>query len=260
MKTDSIFYELFLNLPDSLFSLLGLSPQLAKEYQFTSQELKQLAKRIDGLFLPLNDDKPIYFVEVQFQKDDSLYHRLFTEIFTYLGQYKPPQNFCAVVMWAKKSLDISLPPYYQEFQDSGKLTVIYLDELNSNTTDSIGVEIMKLIIAPQSQAKTQVEKLFSIAQKADNSTTKNQDIIELLEKILTYKFSNYSREELARMFTLSDFKKTRFYQETYAEGKIDAKISSIPNLLKLGLTAEQIAQALELDIELVKKIAGNEQN
>jgi len=38
------------------------------------------------------------------------------------------------------------------------------------------------------------------------------------------------------------------------------KISSIPNLLKLGLTAEQIAQALELDIELVKKIAGNEQN
>nr|OEJ78955.1 hypothetical protein A5482_11700 [Cyanobacterium sp. IPPAS B-1200] len=119
---------------------------------------------------------------------------------------------------------------------------------------------MKLIIAPQSQAKTQVEKLFSIAQKADNSTTKNQDVIELLEKILTYKFSNYSREELARMFTLSDFKKTRFYQETYAEGKIDAKISSIPNLLKLGLTAEQIAQALELDIELVKKVAENEQN
>jgi len=25
------------------------------------------------------------------------------------------------------------------------------------------------------------------------------------------------------MFTLSDFKKTRFYQETYAEGKIDEK-------------------------------------
>ena len=43
MKTDSIFYELFLNLPDSLFSLLGLSPELAKEYEFTSQELKQIA-------------------------------------------------------------------------------------------------------------------------------------------------------------------------------------------------------------------------
>jgi predicted transposase YdaD len=49
MKTDSIFYELFLNLPESLFALLGLPPEIAKEYQFTSQELKQLAKRIDGL-------------------------------------------------------------------------------------------------------------------------------------------------------------------------------------------------------------------
>ncbi|MBE9221418.1 Rpn family recombination-promoting nuclease/putative transposase [Cyanobacterium stanieri LEGE 03274] len=75
-----------------------------------------------------------------------------------------------------------------------------------------------------------------------------------------YKFSNYSREELAKMFTLSDFKKTRFYQETYAEGKVEAKISTIPSLLKLGLTTEQIAQALELDIEIVKKVAVNEEN
>ncbi len=262
MKTDSIFYELFLNLPDSLFSLLGLSPELAKEYEFTSQELKQLAKRIDGLFLPLNNDKPIYFVEVQFQKDDSLYHRLFTEIFTYLGQYKPSQEFRAVVLWRKKSLDITLPPYYKIFQDLGILNIIYLDQLDLTNTESLGVEIMKLIVAPQNQAKSQVEKLFSLAQTATDSTTKKRDIIELLEKILTYKFTNYSREELAKMFTLSDFKKTRFYQETYAEGKMEgkaeAKVSSIPNLIKLGLTVEQIAQALELDLETVKNIAGNE--
>ncbi len=136
MKTDSIFYELFLNLPDSLFALLGLPPEIAKEYQLTSQELKQLAKRIDGLFLPLTIEKPIYFVEVQFQEDDSLYYRLFTEIFTYLGQYNPPQNFQAVVLWGKKSLDENtLPPYYQMFKDMGKLDIIYLDDLNLNDHD-----------------------------------------------------------------------------------------------------------------------------
>ncbi len=64
------------------------------------------------------------------------------------------------------------------------------------------------------------------------------------------------------MFTLTDFKKTRFYQETFsegkeegkAEGKIEAKVETIPNLVQLGLTIEQIATALNLDVKLVKKI------
>lgn len=73
---------------------------MVQEYKFCSQELKQLAKRIDGVFLPQTETKPIYFVEVQFQKDENLYHRLFTEIFVYLGQYKPVQDFRAVVVWA----------------------------------------------------------------------------------------------------------------------------------------------------------------
>ncbi|MBL1210608.1 hypothetical protein [Geminocystis sp. GBBB08] len=70
------------------------------------------------------------------------------------------------------------------------------------------------------------------------------------------------------MFTLSDFKKTRFYQDTYREGKIEGeiegkikgKLETIPNLLNLGLTVEQIAIALNLDLEFVKKVALSEQN
>lgn len=264
MKTDSIFYELFLNLPESLFALLGLPPEIAKEYQFTSQELKQLAKRIDGLFLPLTIEKPIYFVEVQFQEDDSLYHRLFTEIFTYLGQYQPVQNFQAVVLWSKKSLDVPLPPYYQLFKDWGKLDIIYLDELNLNYDNNIGLEIIRLIVAKEKQAKNQVEKLFSLITTQTESLTQKRDLIELVEKILIYKFTNYSKEELDKMFTLTDFKKTRFYQDTFSEGKLEgkleSKLESIPNLIKLGLTPKQVAIALELDLDLVKKFSKSKQN
>lgn len=262
MKTDSIFYELFLNLPDALFALLNLPTELVEEYQFTSQELKQLAKRIDGVFLPLKLEKPIYFVEVQFQPDPNLYYRLFTEIFVYLGQYKPKQNFQAVVLWSRRNLDTPLPIYYQFFQQLGKLTVIYLDELDLAQTGNLGLEIVKLIILSEAQAKTQVEYLFNLTETSLESNTKKRDIIELVEKILIYKFSNYTREELNKMFTLTDFKKTRFYQDTFsegkAEGKAEGKIEAIPNLVKLGLTPEQIAVALQLDLELVKNvISGN---
>lgn len=52
-------------------------------------EIKELARRIDGLFLPKSKypQDPIYFVEVQYQRDDDLYWGLITEVFVYLNQY-----------------------------------------------------------------------------------------------------------------------------------------------------------------------------
>jgi predicted transposase YdaD len=52
MKTDSIFYRLFQEIPSIFFELIGNSPQLAELYQFSSVEVKQTALRIDGVFLP----------------------------------------------------------------------------------------------------------------------------------------------------------------------------------------------------------------
>ena len=87
MKTDSIFYRLFQELPSIFFELIGNSPQLAETYTFCSIEVKQTAFRIDGVFVPREDEQdPIYFVEVQFQNDTEIYSRLFSEIYLYLRQ------------------------------------------------------------------------------------------------------------------------------------------------------------------------------
>ena len=85
MKTDTIFYTLLQNLPSVLFELLEQSPTDALHYEFSSVEIKELARSIDGLFLPKPEypQDPIYFVEVQFQRDDDLYWRLITEAFLY---------------------------------------------------------------------------------------------------------------------------------------------------------------------------------
>ncbi|MFN5971162.1 MAG: aspartate aminotransferase [Microcystis sp.] len=44
------------------------------------------------------------------------------------------------------------------------------------------------------------------------------------------------------------------YQDILEEGELSAKLTSIPRLLSLGLSLEQIAQALDLNIEQVPQV------
>jgi len=81
----------------------------------------------------------------------------------------------------------------------------------------------------------------------------------LIETILVYKFPTMDRQEIEAMFGISELKQTRVYQEAKEEGKeegkIEGKLESVPRLLALGLTVEQIAQALDLEIGQVQQIA-----
>ena len=61
------------------------------------------------------------------------------------------------------------------------------------------------------------------------------------------------------MLKLSALKQTRVYQEALEEGReegrVEGKLAAVPLLLKAGLTVEQIAEQLEIDIEAVRQIA-----
>jgi len=268
MKTDTIFYTLLQNLPSVLFEVLEKSPALASHYDFSSVEIKELARRIDGLFLPKPEypEDPIYFVEVQFQSDDNLYWRLITEAFLYLNQYKPEKSWQAVVLWANRDLDVGIPLAYQTSLAAGQIHVVYLDEL-VGTSSSIGLGIIKLVVSPEDEARQEAQSLINLVKKADAENSR--DLLELVERMLIYKFSSYSRQELAAMFGLTEWQQTRFYQEVKEEVKEElreevkeevkeevreeTKLETIPRLLSEGLTVEQIARILELDIEVVKQ-------
>ncbi|MGF1497831.1 MAG: DUF2887 domain-containing protein, partial [Elainellaceae cyanobacterium] len=93
MRRDAIFYQIFKRFPSLFFELIGEPPSRAQGYRFESVELKEPNFRIDGVFLPSENAQPrvIFFAEVQFQKDQTLYHRFFCELFIYLyrnqGEY-----------------------------------------------------------------------------------------------------------------------------------------------------------------------------
>ncbi|MFB2938828.1 hypothetical protein ACE1B6_26545 [Aerosakkonemataceae cyanobacterium BLCC-F154] len=61
-------------------------------------------------------------------------------------------------------------------------------------------------------------------------------------------------------FTETEFKQTRIYQSIKEECVEEAKFAAVPRLLALGLTVEQIAQALELTVEQVQQATENQTN
>ncbi|MFP5269562.1 Rpn family recombination-promoting nuclease/putative transposase [Coleofasciculus sp.] len=257
MKTDSIFYNLFQAFPSIFFELINFSPEEAASYEFTSREVKQLAFRLDGLFLPKTNapDKPFYLVEVQFQPDASLYYRVFAELFLFLKQYQPPHPWQIVIIYPNRSTEREQPLHFGNLLALNQVRRIYLDELGEAAERSLGVGVVKLVIEPEETAGQLARHLIEQAQQQLRDELVQRDLINLIETIIVYKLPQKSREEIAAMLGLSELKNTRFYQEVFEEGKQEAKLETVPALLQLGLTSEQIAEALKLPLELVQQTA-----
>jgi len=274
MKTDSIFYNIFQEFPFVFFALLGIPADATNQYQFTSQEVKQLAFRLDGLFLPTIADSqlPFYIVEVQFQPDPNLYYRLFAELFIYLRQYQPPHPWQLVVIYPNRQTERENPLHFQPILQLPNITRIYLNELTPPATGSLPIKLLQLIIEPETTAPDFARDLARQAQSEIANSTLRENFINLLETIIVYKLPQKPREEIAAMFNLSDLKKTRFYQDVFAEGKTEAQAeaqaeakqreqATILRMVSRGLPAEDIATFLDLPVaEVEATIAQAEQN
>ena len=227
-------------------------------------EIFKLAFRIDGVFLPTsNAASPIYFVEVQFQPDKKLYSRLFAEIFLYLDKTELTNNWQGVVVYPRRSIDVGETERYAELLASRRVTRIYLDELDAGETQSIGIGTVKLVIEPESTAVAKTRELIELAKQQITSEVAQKEFLKLIETIVVYKFPQKSREEIEQMFGLTELKQTKVYQEAKEEGKaegrlegkLEGKLETIPFMLNSGITVEQIAAGLGLDVELVRSLA-----
>ena len=280
MKTDSIFYNIFQEFPFVFFALLGISAESANQYQFTSQEVKQLAFRLDGLFLPIIPDPelPFYIVEVQFQPDPTFYYRLFAELFIYLKQYQPPHPWQLVVIYPNRQTERESNIHFQEMLALPKITRIYIDELSASETASLPIKVLKLVIEPDNTAENFAIDLARQAETEISDTTARKNFINLLEIIIVYKLPQKTREEVAAMFSLTDLKQTRFYQDVFAEGKAEAEAeaeakaqakaqaeakqrnkAAILRMFSRGLATEDIGTFLDLPVAEVAAIIAESQ-
>jgi predicted transposase/invertase (TIGR01784 family) len=252
MRRDSIFYSLFNGSPSLLFDLLAEVPDSADRYRFESVAVKEPTFIIDGVFLPPEGDPPgvVFYAEVQMQKDERLYERMFGESMAHFYRNRDYySDWQAVVIYGSRSMEQTDTHPYRALLNSDQVHRIYLKELGPIETLPLGVAAMVLTIVTESEAPEKARMLIRRATQEVSSLPVRQGIIEVINTIISYKFTDLSRKEIDAMLG-TKFEETRVYREAREEERVAIAI----NLLRQGFAMEAIAQATNLTIAQLQEL------
>jgi predicted transposase/invertase (TIGR01784 family) len=219
MRRDSIFFRLFQQAPTLLFELLDKPPDNAECYRFDSVAVKETKFEIDGVFLPPSGKRgTVFFAEVQFQLDEQLYERLWSESSRYF--YQNRQRFSdwqAAVIYPSRKQEQKDLFAHRSLLNGGQVYRVYLNELAERDGLSLGLSVLLLTTKTQRQMpKFAKALLVRTAEEVDDPGEKRA-IIEMISTIVVYKFTHLSRQEVEAMLE-TRLKETRVYQEAKQEG------------------------------------------
>jgi predicted transposase/invertase (TIGR01784 family) len=266
MRRDSIFYALFQRSPNLLFELLDVAPDSAEGYRFESVAVKEPKFEIDGVFLPPSAVilGIVYFCEVQFQKDEKLYERLFGESFLYF--YRNRHLFSdweAVVIYPSRSIEQTDGYPYRALLNSQQVHRVYLDELGDITQLPLGVALMVLTTVDEVAAPAAARMLLSRTEQETSTPEIARGIIDLIGTIMVYKFTNLSRQEVDAMLGIT-LQETRVYREAKEEGKEEGKYEERDkialNMIQENIPLETISRITGLTIERLQQIQSSPNN
>jgi predicted transposase/invertase (TIGR01784 family) len=258
MKRDSIFYKLFQQSPSLLFELLTNPPANAGEYKFDSVAVKEPKFEIDGVFLPPERENPgvVYFCEVQFQKDERLYERVFAESSLYF--YRNRDRFSdwqAVIIYPSRSIEQSDIYPHRNQLNGNQVHRVYLDELGDIRSLPAWVALMVLTTIDEEVAPSQARYLLERSAVEQPETTRRA-IIELVTTIMVYKFEQLSRREVESMLGIT-LRETRVYREIKEEGREEEGRSLILRQLtrRVGELPQDVRSRIEtLSLEQLENL------
>lgn len=143
--------------------------------------------------------------------------------------------------------------------------------MGDDAYQSLGLGILKLIVEGKRKAKKSAKQLVDKARLELTNKAAQETFLELIESIVINKYPKLSREEVQEMLTLNLIRGTRYYQElkeelkeeitaevekkVKAEAKEEVKLDTAARLLQRGISPQEVAAILELDIEAVNNIA-----
>jgi predicted transposase YdaD len=126
---------------------------------------------------------------------------------------------------------------------------IYLDELGAIENLSLGVASMVLTITVEREAPENARILIERAKQEVTQLSKQQGVIEMINKIMVYKFNTLSREEIAAMLG-TNVEDIRAFREAKEEGAREIAL----NMLRKNLDLETIAEVTGLTIAQVQDL------
>ena len=216
MKTDKLFYRIFLNQPGLLAELLpGIPPNC--QFDYSAPVIKEQEFRHDGILTPVGNDPnlPIVFLEAQMQPDTNFYGRYFAEIYLYLKQYKIIRPWRGLLILKSRRHDLGSEIPYQ-YQLDNQVQRLYLQDLLHQNRLSPNLALLQLIILPKRKTAQAAQNLLESSKGQPEFRQK----LDLVEAILVNKFPNLSLEEILKMLDLktADITQTRFYRDVFQLG------------------------------------------
>jgi predicted transposase YdaD len=217
MKTDKLFYRIFLSQPDLISELLPDIPASC-EFDYSAPVVKETELRLDGVLTPISDDLrlPLVFLEAQMQSDDDFYGRFFAGIFLYLRQYKVARPWRGLLILHRRSQNLGTDLAYQVLLDTW-VHRLYLEDLIDMGNLSPNLSLLRLLVVSDQEVSESAQAIL----RNSNTPAEFRMRLDLLEAILINKFPQLSIEEVRLMLNLkeADITQTRFYQEVFQIGQ-----------------------------------------
>lgn len=181
----------------------------------------------------------VYFCEVQFQKDENLYERVFAESSLYFYRNRARfSDWQAVIIYPSRSTEQDDLYPYRALLNSEQVHRIYLDELGEIRSLPLWVALMVLT--------TQEARYLLNRTEQEVSPSSDRAIIEMITTIMVYKFEALSRIEVESMLGIT-LKETQLYREIKQEGrKVEAKSLIIRQLTRrVGELSQELRDRIE---------------
>ena len=227
MKTDKLFYQLFLTQPEFLADLVPGIPADCI-YEYSAPVLKDSEFRLDGLLIPQSEDltAPLIFVEAQMQPDSRFYGRYFAEVYLYLYQYEIQRPWRGLVILQSRQQGLGSDVPYGDLA-SGRVQLLFLQDLLDQTDLPPALALLQLIVLPDAAVPQAARALLRTAQREGEQAF--ESILNLVEAILINKFPQLEAEVILQMLDLktADITQTRFYQDVFREGRQEGEAALI---------------------------------
>jgi predicted transposase/invertase (TIGR01784 family) len=237
-----------------LFELLTNPPTNATAYRFDSVAVKEPKFEIDGVFLPPENQGAgvVYFCEVQFQKDEQLYERVFAESSLYFYRNRVKfSDWQAVIIYPSRSIEQSDIHPHRNQLNGDQVHRIYLDELGDIRSLPVWVALMVLTTVEDELAPQEARYLLERSAVEGNETA-SRAIMELVTTIMLYKFEQLSRTEIEQMLGIT-LKETRVYREIKEEGERSLVLRQLTR--RVGELPQEMRQRIEtLSLEQLENL------
>ncbi|PPT10730.1 hypothetical protein CKA32_000722 [Geitlerinema sp. FC II] len=217
MKTDKLFYRIFLLEPNLVAELIpGLPPGC--RFDYFAPVLKERERRLDGVLVPLGDDPglPLVFLEAQMQTDPGFYRRFFAQVFLYLEQYQVTRPWRGLLLFPRRTLNFGEEEPYQGVLAT-QVERFYLEDLIPLEELTPNLALLRLLVLSEEEAPEKARRL--LAQGGTEREFRRR--LDLVESIMVSKFPNLSLEAIREMLDITQVRvqDTQFYKDVFEKGQ-----------------------------------------